>query len=1020
MAEAVEVKSQEQVPLIIETDVLVVGGGLAGLAAACDLAGAGRKVALVEAEIFLGYEIGAWQRPWVQWRPADAALLEEWFPLETGAVSQGDYVPLHMDRTKLRFEDRLLSRGVRLLYGSRPVGFRREGDRWLVVFGNKCGRQAVACHHIVDATETGVMAYLAGRGAAPVSEVARRTIEFTGVSRRGVERVMVPASLSVMGDSVRVYPGAFSDSHVYVDIEMATGSSAPRSSASDTEVELGARRKSMEVAEYLAHNVPEFSKAKIGLGSLMTMRGSDFDPVAALKVGGELAKAVLAGEVKSGECHWVSAAGKRSFELPDRGPAVKATGAVCAHREASEFAATWAGGTVAAPLTALPVLAEAEVLVVGGGTSGAPAAYTAAREGAKVALVEMTSRLGGTGTVGGVCEHWMSTPNEFNDEIDRRVDEWEDRVGYPKEARRWASYRTRSDGSRFFWGSDLHWSIEVKEQVLEELCAQAGVATHFSGLQFGTLVDGNRVLGAAVATPYGPFAALGRITVDATGDGDVAAFAGGENVYGNRRDRLTQWTAIAFYREPGGIGNNHLEAGDVGDVFDYTRFVLTNRRRGRGIHDHGNYVAPRESRHIVGEVTNTLLDQLMLRRYPDTVAVMFSNWDMKGLWFADVVDWGINPPHQDIDVPYRALIPKRLEQLIIAGKAFSLTHDACAAPRMQRDLILLGGAVGLAAAFAIKDGVSPRELEVSKLQRRMVETGNAPERILHYAPASEPDLAALVDGLTGEEPLEWQEMLATEKVTSVSPVIQLCCADSREVAPLLLRALGGAEGKRRLLLARLLLWHRCPEGAEAVAEEIVRQLAETAGLPRRAGDIWWSTGSPEQAIQPEIIFLVNALVRVKDQRVPGIVSEFVERLERAERDYADIPAGIFDYIRMVAMAAERMPSAELVPMVKRLLELPEVRAAACPPELELDHYKERRTYLVLALGRALARCGRKEGLIELAQLLDDPRTLYAKSAHMELRALTGMDHPFSRQAWMGALEEWPGSFEPTPWEGEMS
>jgi hypothetical protein len=319
----------------------------------------------------------------------------------------------------------------------------------------------------------------------------------------------------------------------------------------------------------------------------------------------------------------------------------------------------------------------------------------------------------------------------------------------------------------------------------------------------------------------------------------------------------------------------------------------------------------------------------------------------------------------------------------------------------------------------------------------MVETGNAPERVLHYAPAGRPDLRALVAGLTGEEPLEWQDMLALEKATSVSPVIQLCCADSGEVTPLLRDAFGKSDGRKRLLLARLLLWHRCADGAEVVVEEINRQLAQTEGLPRRAGDIWWSSGSPEQGIQPEIIFLGNALVRAKDPRAIGILSEFVNRIARADRNYADIRAGVFDYIRMVAMAAERMPSEEFVPLLRRLLELPEVRQAACPPldiarggarlskvgappGLELDHYKERRTYLVLALARAVARCGRKEGLVELAELLADPRTLYARSAHMELRALTGMNHPFSRQVWMEALAAYPESFAPAPWDTEVA
>jgi len=1022
MKRVVTVTSSQEIPLILETDLLVIGGGLAGLAAASDVAQSGRRVVLLESETFLGYELCAWQRPWIRWQTARRDLLCSWFPVEEAAdVSEdGQLVPLHMDRLKKKLEDRVMGSGVQLLYASRPVAYESDGERWLVIIGNKSGRQAIAARHIVDATENGLTAYLAGQGAAPDTTAVRRTIEFTRVQQEGVQRLTVPATLGVAGDTVTIYPGCFSDTHIYVDVPLVFDPAVPRSPAGDTDVELFARTKSLQVAGHLAHNVPAFAEAKLGLGSLQVMRGDGFDPVAVLGQGEELAKALLAGSLRSDEIHFVSSTRRGSARLPDAPPTTQVPGPALTYKEQSDFAASWPGEMVAAPIGSLSVLTQADVLVIGGGTSGAPAAYVAAREGVSVSVVEMNSRLGGTGTVGGVKAHWMSSPNAFNKEIDRRVEKWEDAVRYPLEARSWTTQRTRQDGTKYVWGGDAEWSIEVKEQVLEEMCREAGVALYLSSLHCGTLLDGERVAGVLAATPYGPRAVLGTITVDATGDGDVAAFAGAEHVYGNTRDRLTQWTAIAFYREPDGLGNNHLEAGDIGDIFDYTRFILTNRRRGGNIHDHGNYVAPRETRHILGEVTNTLVDQLLLTRYPDTVAVLFSNWDMKGLWFADIVDFGINPPHEEIEIPYRALIPRKLEQLIIAGKAFSLTHDACAAPRMQRDLILLGGAVGLAAAFAIRDGVSPRRLEVGKVQRRLVETGNMPARVLEHAPPPPPDLRALVDGLTGDEPLEWQEMLASEKATAVSPVIQICCADSAAVVPLLRDAFGASEGKRRLLLARLLLWERCDEGADPVFEEVRRQLAECDGLPRRLGAIFWSSGSPEQAIQPEIIFLVNALVRVKDPRLVGLMSDLVERIVRATRDYRDIRAGIFDYVRMVAMAAERIASTEFVPMLKQLLELPEVREAACPQGLELDHMTERRTYLALALSRALARCGQKDGLVELAELLGDSRSLYARSAHMELRAITGMDHPLSRDRWIAALRAWPDVFDPTAWDTEIA
>ncbi|GEM_PF-1769627 len=1026
MRRVIRLTSPQPAPLIFELDVLVVGGRLAGVASARAAADGGLKVALIESETYLGYEFGAWQRPWIQWRRESAGLLRDWLPVEHLAdwCAEGHHVPLHMDRTKAKLEDRLLERGVQLLYASRPVAYRREGESWLVAFGSKSGLQAVRARFVVDASEHGILACLAGEAPrGPSAKVARRTIEFTGVRGAGVRRHPVPGELGVLNDTVTVYPGAFADDHAYVEVALSVPQAGGRSMENDREVELLCRAASLRVAEHLLQHVPAFAEAKLGLGSMRVMREPVLEVSKALATGAELGRALAAGEISPEACYRVDGHGWRAVPLPaERGPSGEEVTGEVGLSVMSEFAASWPGKTVGVTLGALPLAEQADVLVVGGGTSGAPAACAAAREGVSVALAEMNPRLGGTGTLGGIKAHWMSSPNAFNDEVDERVQAWEARVRYPDV--RWEWRRRDAEGNEYLWGEDRSWSIELKQQVLEEMCRQAGVSLHLDSLLFGALVDSGKVVGAALATPYGPCAALGKVTVDATGDGDVAAFAGAEYTYGNARDRQTMFTSLAFFREPGGLGNNFMTPADIGDVFDSTRFIITSRRRrtrpGERLHDHGTYVAPRESRHIHGGTVVTLEDQLRLRRYPDTVAVLFSNWDMKGQWFADIVDFGINPPHLEIEVPYRALVPLQPDQVIVAGKAFSLTHDACAAPRMQRDLILLGGVVGLAAALAVRDGVSPRELDVAKLQRRLVEAGNLPERVLEYAPERPPDVRALVEGLTGDEPLEWQEMGYRERATAVSPVVQLCLASSNEAVPPLREAFARSGGPRRLLLARLLLFHRCADGADVVVEEVERRFAACEALPRRAGNLEWSTGSPEQAIQPEVIFLINNLIRVADRRLLGIMGAIVDRLERMERDYRDVAAGIYDYVRTVAEAAERLTWAEFVPLLERLQELPEVAQSVSPSGLETDPFDERRAFLVLYLARALARCGCKRGLLQLADLISDPRALLAESARKELCWLTGMSHPRDTGRWRDALRDWPEVFPAAPWRREVA
>ncbi len=481
MSRVIQVNNSQQVPVIFEVDMLVIGGRLAGVAAAQAAAEGGPKVALIESETYLGYEFAAWQRPWIKWSQSRAGLLRAWLPVEEAADSydDGEYVPLHMDRVKVKLEGRLLEQGVQILYASRPVTYWRKGEHWLVVFGNKSGRQAVRARFVVDASEHGVMTYVAGQEpSASATTIVRRTIEFTAVPRDGVQHYAVPSELGVVDNSVMVYPGAFSEDHVHVDIALAVEQAGTRSPESDREVELLCRAVSLKVAEHLVQHVPAFRNAKLGLGSLRVMRDVDFDAAEALAKGDELGKAIAAGGLSSDACYRVDGRDWRLLSLPAEPGKPDGSSARAADlSDTSSFAASWPGKTVEVTTEALPVAVETDVLVVGGGTSGAPAAYSAAREKVSVALVEMNSRLGGTGTLGGIKAHWMSTPNAFNDEIDRRVQDKERRVGYPEG--RWGWRRTDSEGNEYLWGEDGSWSIELKEQVLEELCQETGVSLFF-------------------------------------------------------------------------------------------------------------------------------------------------------------------------------------------------------------------------------------------------------------------------------------------------------------------------------------------------------------------------------------------------------------------------------------------------------------------------------------------------------------------------------------------------------------
>ncbi len=331
-----------ELPVLHECDVAVAGGSLGGVAAALAQAQAGRRVALIESRTYLGREITATLRPWL---PADGErppLIASLIEAAGGAPVDGE-VPLRMDAVKVRLEDELLGAGVRLLYTSRPVAVCRRG----LVIANKSGRQLIACRAVVDATATALVCRLAGVefAAGAGEETYARTVEFEGVGPIEGRDLAVPAGLGLVGDSVRVHRGYRGEGHVLLEHRMRLP--APDGDAwSLTRVEAEARRRTQALVTYLYAEEPAFAEPSPGAGSY------ELHGPGAPRVVGPLPA-------------WLR---RVSAEAVREGSAIDVD--LDAGIDAPE------AGTLA-----LPVAREADVLVVGGGSSGSVASIAAARQG---------------------------------------------------------------------------------------------------------------------------------------------------------------------------------------------------------------------------------------------------------------------------------------------------------------------------------------------------------------------------------------------------------------------------------------------------------------------------------------------------------------------------------------------------------------------------------------------------------------------------------------------------------------
>ena len=175
-----------------------------------------------------------------------------------------------------------------------------------------------------------------------------------------------------------------------------------------------------------------------------------------------------------------------------------------------------------------PVADETDVLVCGGGPAGFGAAVAAARAGARTLLLEESNCLGGMATAG-MMSHWSGCESSpLGLEITERM--------------------RRSAVLPPGWTEDKRWccSHEALKQAMFEMAADAGVRVLLHAHVADAVVEGGTVKGAIAESKSGREAFLAAVTVDATGDGDVAARAGAAFDLGRPGDHGCQPATLMF------------------------------------------------------------------------------------------------------------------------------------------------------------------------------------------------------------------------------------------------------------------------------------------------------------------------------------------------------------------------------------------------------------------------------------------------------------------------------------------
>lgn len=962
----------KSLPVIHTSDLVIQGGTFAGLSAALEAVEQGQRVSVIESRTYLGWEMTACLRPWIHKSELETSHT---LPPIIEAILKPDCYKLiddeiifSLDKIKVNLESVLLAAGIKILYASRVIDpIIHAGKHRGVVIGNKSCRQVIQCDGFQDFCMSGWETTI----SEIKPDVVWRTLEFTHLDLSACQNIPLPEILGVETGFFKFHRGFFNEQHWLVEFPIAINKLQRLKNLHSNELML--QDLNYRTVRYLLQMQPAFKGAY--------WAGASYDSY-------PWASGFLENILESKP---FNVDRKETNLSPKIGETV-----ICVS-ELDVFSRT-ANKHVDVSGRDVPIVQKVDVLVVGGGTSGTVAAITAAENGMQTMLVEMNPRLGGTGTIGGVHSYWYGRETGFTSRLRKEIENQhlELHQAIPE-------------------GKIPKWNIETKASALLKIAWECNVQVVFNWFAIGTLNGEQRVMGAVFVTPEGMCAIEARVVIDATGDGDLAAFAGAQFTYGSHRNRSTMWYSLAQYSEPGKTKNNFTSMVDIGNIEDYTRAIISARRWGGECTDHGSYLATRESRQICGEAQITLTDQLRQRKHSDVIQIAFSNYDVKGNSDSDWIRAGLIPPNLEIEIPLGVVIPKGLEGLLVTGKAISATHDALPSIRMQRDMENLGGAVGIIAATAVRQECSLRAIPIREIQKKLVDEGTLPISVLTRSVTTQlHDVDNLLKQLSAKEPLyAYSEMEMDEIYRDIIPFVEICCLEAAAM-PKIRDAFLRADGKRQLLLAQVLAMMGDAGGIEVLMDEIMEQLA-SGQLPSRSQSIRNTQLPPDQGAMPDVVYLLYSLGMVRDPQVVLIYQEVANALSRTSvEDFYSQTKGIFYYIDAICYGMERLGDQLCSDVLNQLQDLPYLQNQVLTDVRQQDFVMDRVAFLALTIARAMIRCGLKEGIPILFNYLEDVRAFLREHAYELLVTFTGMDFKQDVKEWTRWYDQTEIKLSPKP------
>lgn len=458
-------------------------------------------------------------------------------------------------------------------------------------------------------------------------------------------------------------------------------------------------------------------------------------------------------------------------------------------------------GSIYKTYVSAEVVAEAEVIVAGGGTAGVVAALAAARNGAKTILVERFGYLGGMMTAGnaGLTKYIVHSTDKYDyskilDKLRAEPSEIQIAGGIPMEITNELLRSGFGIGTEKTGGSYVFSSTEDFKWLLLTMLQKAKVKLLFHSWIVDVIKEGNIIKGIVIENKSGRQVILGKVIIDATGDGDIAAKSGVPfdmcKVAGKSPDKVNSLSAMGVMFKVGNVDllkvfkylkNRpevfHMQScalltideackkvkkgemmtiniktdfspyffqiynlpmkgvvtlccpcyhGDGTSAEDLTKaevaiskIVHTWCKKINKIPGFNEMylldcpqIGVRETRRIQGRYLLTIEDIFKMRKFKDSIG--------RGSHPVDApVSTEIKkhplPSRWSFAIPYRCLVPKKISNLLTAGRCISVTHEAFGCTRSTVQCMITGQAAGTAAAICCKQNVLPPSINTDVL-----------------------------------------------------------------------------------------------------------------------------------------------------------------------------------------------------------------------------------------------------------------------------------------------------------------